>query len=510
MNKKYTIGVDIGGTHTDAVIVDASNQIVSSCKIPTTMPLEDGVRKALLLLLNQSALAKSAVNAIYIGTTHATNAILEAKGLYKVGVLRLAGQRPMTLDPCFKWPDYIRNSLFAAYETASGGYRCDMKEILPLSQAEIEQALYKLSQMGMESLAIVGVFSPASSQQELEAKKIAKECLGHDFPVTLSSSVGGMGFVERENAAILNAALKKTMKAAFENMERMKKELNIEAPLYVTQNDGSMIDLGQALEKPLLTISSGPTNSFIGAAKLAGVNDALIVDIGGTSADIGVVLNGYPRRSLGMANIGGIALNFRMPDVLSLPIGGGSVLRKHPAGYRLGPDSIGRKLIEEACLFGGNTLTLTDAACRADLLSISSAQYQRIPLSKMEAQTIMADVLAKIQEAIRLMRGTKKELPILAVGGGACFLKDISDAIPTHSGVANAYGASLAEISYTIDTVVSLENREPLFNRLKEEAMTGAKLKGARENNLRIVDIQVMPYHYIPNKMGRVVITASG
>lgn len=510
MNKKYRIGIDIGGTHTDAVMVDASQHIITSCKIPTTLPLEIGVRKAICSLLEQSRMPTSDIQAIYIGTTHATNAILEAKDLYKVGVLRLAGQRPMSLDPCFKWPEYIRRALFAGYETVAGGFRCDMREISPLSETEIRSALGRLQQKGMQSLAIAGVFSPACAQHEIEALSIAKDCLGNHFPITISSSIGGMGFVERENAAILNAALKKTMLAAFENMESLKHGLAIDAPLYVTQNDGSMIDLSQAMEKPLLTISSGPTNSFIGAAKLAGLQDAIIVDVGGTSADIGVVLNGYPRRSLGQASLGGIPLNFRMPDVLSLPIGGGSVVRIDKDGCRCGPDSIGRKLYDESCLFGGNTLTLTDVAYMSGLISIPLANTPSIPIDLQQAQHIMRSVLTQIQTAIGLMRGRHTQLPVLAVGGGAYFLKDIAHAVPEHYSVANAYGASLAEISYTLDTVVSLEYRDAVLNRLQEEASTGAVLKGAKEERVRIVDVQVIPYHYIPNQMGRVIVTASG
>jgi N-methylhydantoinase A/oxoprolinase/acetone carboxylase beta subunit len=510
MKEIYKIGIDIGGTNTDAVIIDRTNKIITSCKIPTEKPLENGVNKGLLKLLQDSGIDKSAIKGIYIGTTHATNAVLEAKGLSKVGVLRLAGQRPITLDPCFRWPEYIRQAIFAGVSTVSGGYRCDMKEISSLSKEEIQKALVQLSCAGMESLAIAGVFSPLSPHQEIEAKKIAQELLGSNFSVTISSDIGGMGFVERENAAILNAALKKLMGTAFQNMELMKQELGITAPLFVTQNDGSMIDLSQAMEKPLLTISSGPTNSFIGAVKLMGLNEAIIVDIGGTSVDIGVVLSGYPRRSLGQASVGGIPLNFRMPDVMSLPIGGGSVVKKKDNVFTFGPDSLGSKLFEQGCLFGGQTLTLTDAACKAGLFSIPAFDSQRVPLSHKEAEIIMEDVISKIQAAIHVMRGSRKDLPILAVGGGAYFLQGLADAIPKESGVANAYGASLAEISYTVDTVVSLQNREQSLANLSEEALKGAKAKGAGETSLRIVDVQVIPYHYIPNKLGRVVITASG
>ena len=96
------------------------------------------------------------------------------------------------------------------------------------------------------------------------------------------------------------------------------------------------------------------------------------------------------------------------------------------------------------------------------------------------------------------------------MGGGAFFLNKRADCIPQNSGVANAYGASLAEVSFTVDTVVSLENRESALKRVRQEALEGALGKGADSGSLRIVDLQVMPYHYVPGKMARVVAIASG
>jgi len=459
------IGIDIGGTNIDAVLLDEDEKILRSCKIPQDLGVEQAIK----------ALSPPSIKAIHIGTTLATNAILEGKGLFKVGVIRLAGQRPGTLDPCFKWPEHLRDNVFVGVRTVMGGYRCDSLEMAPLKEAEIKQAFKELRDLGMESLAVVGVFSPLCGIQEDQVREI----IG-DFPITLSSEIGGMGFIARENAAILNAALKKPMKSAFERLETL-------GPIFITQNDGSLLTVKEAIEKPLLTISSGPTNSFIGGVKIAGLQDALIVDIGGTSVDIGIVLSGYPRRSLGQATIGGIPLNFRMPDVISLPIGGGSVIRQNETGFTIGPDSIGCRLFKEGVSFGGDIMTLTCAA-------------------KNSIKPVLESALNRVQEGIRLMRGSQKHIPVLAVGGGAFMLQDIVDQIPENSGVANAYGSALAEISYTVDTVISLEENK--LESIKEEALQCAMNKGSKAP--RIVDMQVIPYHYIPGKMARIVVTASG
>lgn len=508
---KITIGIDIGGTNTDAVLVDGKKNILAACKIPNAGALEEGVRKSIAELLGQAGIPCGSVERLHIGTTHATNAILEAKSLFKVGVLRLAAQRSTLLDPCFNWPQHIRHAAFAGMVTVSGGLRCDQKSMGPLSQDEIRHALEKLLAGGMESLAIIGVFSPLSDVQERQAAAYAYELLGKDFPIALSSEIGGMGFVERENATLLNAALKRPVAAAFQNMAHIRHAFDIKAPFFMTQNDGSIIDFAQALEKPLLTIASGPTNSFIGAAKLAALEEAIIVDVGGTSADIGVVLNGYPRRSLGQTMIGGIPLNFRMPDVLSLPIGGGSLVRRSQTGFDIGPDSLGCRLFREGCAFGGTTLTLTDAAYKAALVDgPAPGREAAVPLTEEEARAIVAQAIARIREGVRLMRGDKAHLPVLAVGGGAFLLKGIADAIPANAGVANAYGASLAEIAHTEDQVVSLYDREKALAEVCDKALRGAVNKGAAQGTVRIVDMQIIPYHYISDNLGRVMATASG
>ncbi|MCE7011933.1 cytosine permease [Kibdelosporangium philippinense] len=121
--------------------------------------------------------------------------------------------------------------------------------------------------------------------------------------------------------------------------------------------------LDHAKHLPVLTIGSGPANSIRGGAFLTGVKDALVVDVGGTSTDIGVLTNGFPRESALGVRIGGIATNFRMPDLVSIAIGGGSTVRLGDDGrVHVGPDSVGYRLPQEALIFGGQQATLSDAA----------------------------------------------------------------------------------------------------------------------------------------------------
>lgn len=509
MSKKYLIGIDIGGTNTDIVLIDEFQRIVKAHKTATTSPLEMGVKNGLKVILHDSAVDKSSISGIFVGTTHATNAVVEQKNLYSVGLIRIAGHYPTSLRPCYGWPKELSKTIFAGYETIDGGFQCDLREISPFSRKKAKEAFLKLLDQGMESLAIIGVFSPLSYKHELACLDEIRMVAGEDFPISLSHEIGGIGFIERENATLLNGALKKAMEQGFRHLDEVKVACGLNCPLYITQNDGSLIGLQEAIRNPLLTISSGPTNSFIGAAKLAQVSDAIIVDVGGTTTDVGTIQNGFLRRSMHNANIGGISLNFRMPDVLSIGIGGGSyVTPKQEGGYKVGPKSCGKDLLSEALSFGGNSLTLTDIASLLGFYDFGN-QYP-ISFSVSDANMIMHQITEKIQKGINLMKGKKEHLPVVFVGGGARIGSRTRDDLLEYASVANAFGAALAEFSGTIDKVVSLADRTKTVDQLRTEAMELSVKKGADPKHVKVVDVQILPYHYIPGQLARVIVTASG
>src|SRR5207249_9309071 len=116
---------------------------------------------------------------------------------------------------------------------------------------------------------------------------------------------------------------------------------------FFAQNDGTLMGLDHALRYPVLTIGSGPANSVRGAAFLTGSSDSLVIDVGGTSTDVGVLVNGFPRESSQGVEIGGIRTNFRMPDLVTIALGGGTVVSgapNSPDGIRIGPRSVGYRL----------------------------------------------------------------------------------------------------------------------------------------------------------------------
>ena len=303
------------------------------------------------------------------------------------------------------------------------------------------------------------------------------------------------------------------MAFGFRELEAVCRRFQLHCPVFITQNNGTIIDLLHAIEYPVLTISAGPTNSFIGASRLTGLSDALIVDVGGTSTDIGLIKQGFPRRSLNTSHIGGVKLNFPMPDVLSIGLGGGSYLDLSLEIPRISSESAGKDILRRARCFGGQFLTFTDAAV-AFGIPISGATAEGIGCSFSQARKVLQEALRKIEQEIIFLEGGKRDLPVVLVGGGAqLFPRELLEErifIPEHANVANAYGAALAEISGVVDQVVSLNNRETALEGLQEQAIQAAVQRGADPKNVRVVDLQIIPYHYVPNQMARVIVMAAG
>ena len=152
--------------------------------------------------------------------------------------------------------------------------------------------------------------------------------------------MGGLGLIERENAAILNASLLNFAQRVVTALVRSSQHLGLVCPVYVSQNDGTLIDLDKVSAFPALTFASGPTNSIRGAWALTDLSDAIVIDVGGTTSDLGVLKNGFPRQSNLVIDVGGVRTNFRMPDVLAMCLGGGSLIGR--GGAQCGPQSVAR------------------------------------------------------------------------------------------------------------------------------------------------------------------------
>lgn len=516
------IGVDVGGTNTDAVLMNGA-EVVAWTKQPTTADVGSGVAAAIRAVLADGRVAPEAVASVMIGTTHFTNALVERNKLDRVGILRLASPAGEALPPMTGWPEALSAQIDAKTYLLPGGFEFDGREIAPLDKAAVRNAARELREMGINSIAISSVFAPVNpSMEERAAALVAEE--HPEARVTVSHALGRIGFVERENAAILNAALGSLAAHVVASFERALAEIGIDAPLYLSQNDGTLISASHAAAYPVLTIGSGPTNSMRGAAFLTGVRDAIVLDVGGTTTDLGVLANGFPRESSVAVDIGGVRINFRMPDILALGLGGGTRIHLDPARYdaeaidaeelRVGPDSVGFRITEQARLFGGTTLTASDVAVAAGKARFGDPG--KLPaLSGGVRDAVWARMQAMLEEAVDRMKTSRGEVVLLAVGGGNFLVPDSLHGAtrvvrPPHAAVANAVGAAIAQVGAMVDQVVSFnrEPREAALERLSAEVREQAIAAGGIPETVEIVEMDEVYLSYLPGRAAQVRIRA--
>ena len=335
--RSLSIGVDVGGTNTDTVVLDASGGVRAWAKRPTTGDVVGGIRAGIADVLDQLGDARDDVSRVMLGTTHATNAIVARRGLDRVALVRLGAPAATEWPPLTGWPADLSREVLAGSAMLGGGHMVDGTPIAPLDRDGIRRFLDGLDgQVG--SVAVCGIFSPSYPDQEREVEALIHSHLGSDTAVFLSQDIGPDGLLERENATVLNAALRGVAREVTSALVAVVAEQGLDVSTYFAQNDGTLMTLEYAVQYPVLTIGSGPANSIRGAAFLSGVDDAIVVDIGGTTSDLGVLVGGFPRESTLPREIGGVRTNFRMPDILSVGIGGGTIIDTATGEYAIVDD----------------------------------------------------------------------------------------------------------------------------------------------------------------------------
>jgi N-methylhydantoinase A/oxoprolinase/acetone carboxylase beta subunit len=290
----------------------------------------------------------------------------------------------------------------------------------------------------------------------------------------------------------------------------------LDADAYIAQNDGTLMGLEYVRQYPVLTIGSGPTNSMRGAAYLTGFRDALVLDVGGTSTDIGILSAGFPRESATAVDIGGVRTNFRMPDLVSIAIGGGTVVHVSAGSFVVGPESIGYRLTKESVAFGGETLTLTDAAVGTGR-SRGIGDPSRVKRFTDLLGAVIAHTDAVLADAVDRAKSSRSDLPGIAVGGGSILIPENVAGVkeihrPDHYDVANAIGAAISSVSGEVDRVYKLgvNGRESALREAIEAAKDEAVRAGAAPDRVEVVEIQELPLAYLTDPVARIRVKAAG
>ena len=512
----YKLGIDVGGTNTDAVLIDENFNVVAEVKRHTTSDVYDGIVDAMRGVIRQSGVNPKAIGQAMLGTTQCTNAIVERKNLAPIGVMRIGAPATVGIPPMVDWAEDLKKIAVDSV-IVGGGFEYDGKELAPFDQ-EAARAFFEGLRGKVRSVAISCVFSTVRNDHELAAARLCREVMGEDVHISISSEIGSMGLIERENATILNAALYKVANSFTEGFARsLAAEGVTNAQVYLSQNDGTLMTVDFARRYPILTIACGPTNSIRGASYLSHLENALVIDVGGTTTDLGVIQNGFPRESSVAVTIGGVRTNFRMPDVISIGLGGGSIVRQHPDGsVTVGPDSVGYRITEKALVFGGDTLTATDIAVRLGMADLGD-KAKVAHIGEDLARKALDAIRTLIEDALDAMKLSSDPVDVILVGGGSIVVPERlagarQVALPQHFGVANAIGSAISKVSGVYEHLVDYNEipREKALEEARRQAIALAVAAGAVEETVDIIDVEDVPLAYYPGNTCRVKIKAAG
>ena len=552
--RMYRIGVDVGGTNTDAALLDVQaldtpgRGVVASHKTATTPDITSGITNAIRAVLAAGSASVgtadlgSHVLSVTIGTTHFVNALIEAdaRRLSRVAVVRLCGPYTRMLPPFTDVPTGLRQIIDGGAYYLGGGLEVDGREMTPLDRDEVAACVEKIQAAGIDTVALVGVFSPLDAEGRHEdACKAIMAAIDPSLNVVCSHGVGPPGLLARENATILNAAILATARRTIAGFGAAMCRLRLGCPLYLSQNDGTLISAEAAAAYPIKTFASGPTNSMTGAAFLAGLDSrgaassadadgfqTLVVDIGGTTTDVCALLpSGFPRPAPNYVDVGGVRTAFAMPEVVSIGLGGGSkvTVDADTGTVSVGPDSVGHRLTKCARVFGGSDLTTSDIAVAsgdADELgdpAAVAALKASLPASTVAAAR--ATIRTMLEKVVDQMRVSAAPVHVLLVGGGSLLLPpgdSLSNVArctrPIHHGAANAVGAAIAKVSGEVDTIVLLEGRDErdVVDAAKAQAVQAAVDAGADAADVRIVAVDSIPLQYVHNRATRLIVKAVG
>ena len=443
------LGIDVGGTFTDAVILE-QGEIAAQAKRATT---HDDVLHCVLAALDavlKPELAEK-LERVVISSTIVTNALTEGR-LDEVFLaviagpgMNIAGHLPVT--PCY----------LQGYVDHRGKITAQL-DLLKL-----------LKQRGKGVAAVSGKFSVRNPQLEYQAEHELKKC-GYKKIFLGSGLSGELNFVRRTNSAYFAAQVYELFAHFCERIREALAERGIDAPVHILKADGGTLPLAVALEQPVEAVFTGPAASVLGIEALAApAVNSISIDVGGTTTDIAFWQNGLPLMAKRGAVINGFPTAVRAFHMRSIGIGGDSRIHKTADGYTVGPEREG-----PAAAVGGETATLSDALIVAGYVSFGDTARSLVALEKfggepnLEAQKIIASAVGIIRETIEEMldewakqpvytvddviRGTEfVPAQLIGVGGGAPgLIKALGEAmelpveIPAGAMVANAIGAAVA------------------------------------------------------------------
>ncbi|MBQ7606622.1 MAG: hydantoinase/oxoprolinase family protein [Desulfovibrionaceae bacterium] len=494
MTERMLLGIDAGGTHTDAVLIrngKEKNEILAKAKVQTR---HDDLPSSVNAVLDALSADLSSVSQVTLGTTLAVNAIVQGR-LDPVGLLLAAG--PGLAPERFALGSYVA--------VAQGGLDHRGVEVTPLNTKGLAATLADWKERGVHSVACVSKFSPRNPDHEKKLALLAEEA---GMTVTQGHKLSGrLNFPRRIATAWYNAAVSKVHNAFLDAVTEVLRLRGIQAQIRLLKADGGSIPLGLARKEPVQTILSGPAASVMGVLALAkSEGTALLLDVGGTTTDIALLADGSPVLDRDGMRIGGRRTLVRALASISIGIGGDSLITVCDGNVQTGPKRLGN-----AMAFGGDAPTLLDALNFEGPLSGDTGDRARsekgiealaskhalsphtlaqkaitmaLDAIYENAHSLLERVNSRPIYTLRGLRSYTKMAPerIFLVGGPAHCLRDrlcerfsLPVEIPEEADVANAIGAALTKPTDTLDVYADSAHRTLRAPRLDvHEKLTGS------------------------------------
>ncbi len=517
------LGVDVGGTFTDAVLVN-SGMIIKQAKVKTTHEeVLQGILQALDIVLAGSE--PSVVSRVVVSSTIVTNALTEGK-TEPVFLAVMAGPG-MSIKERFPTEPYLAD-----------GYVDHRGKII--KSVSVNEKVFAAMSVGKKVAAVSGKFAVRNQKNEQELRIKLKEA-GFERIFVGSEISGELNFVRRTNSAYFSAAVYNKFKEFIGQVEDGIRRRGITAQVQILKADGGTIPLAAALEQPVETVFTGPAASVLGIEALdAPAVNAISLDVGGTTTDIAFWSGGFPLLANKGAKIAGYPTAVRAFHMRSIGLGGDSHIRKTAQGFEIGPDRVG-----PAMAIGGKEPTLSDALIALGCVSFGDVKKAREAMSFLaETDDTVEEIAEKIVLAsVTKIEGTIAEMirewnlqpvytvndviegtefvpeKLIGVGGGAPGLIPVLGMkmglpveIPAGAMVANAIGAAVSRPTLTatlrVDTtdgyyiIPEAGIREKIqrdFSRsAAEEILSAWLIEQADKWQMKAKNVEVMAYEEFP------------
>ena len=547
--KKIWIGIDTGGTFTDLVLCELTSGQYSYHKLPTTTgdpakAVLDGIAE----ILDLAGLPRDEVEFLVLGTTLATNAVLEGK-CARTGMITTAGFRDVIELARQRRPHYFNLDILKPTPPAARDCRIEVAEriapdgsvVAPLDETDVHHAVAVLREKKVEAIAICMLHSYANPAHERRARDLVKAMLPATYLCTSSEVLPEFREFERFATTTVNASLMPVMDRYLERFERGVADLGIGIAPRVMQSNGGAVTAAAVRRLPVNTFFSGPAGGVVGCVGLGaelGIANLITFDMGGTSTDVCLIRDGEAAKK-DLREMGGFPVRTRTIDIHTIGAGGGSIAWVDAGGLlKVGPQSAGAFPGPAAYGRGGTRPTVTDANVVLGRLNPRSLLGGRMAMHADRARTVLEDELApalkvdpiraasgvieiinvNMMGAVRVISVEQgidpRDFTLVAFGGaGPLHAADVarnmgikSVLVPPRPGLLSALGLLHADVrgdfSLTRLLVADTAHIERLnagFRELRgrgDEWLAGEAGKGARAKYVWLMDMRYLGQNY--------------